>query len=156
MAKKKKRKKLESTLVGVAGEYYVAAELSRRGYIASITLRNSRGIDIIVSSSDALSTVSIQVKTSSGKKPKWMLNKKSETYKSDKHFYVFVLLNDLKDRPNFHIVQSKVVSDYIYRSHRAWLAKPKKDGSAKKDTPMRSFLDKENKYKESWNLLGLG
>jgi hypothetical protein len=41
--------KLESTQVGVAGEYFVAAELSLRGYIASITLRNTRGIDIIAS-----------------------------------------------------------------------------------------------------------
>ncbi len=40
--------KLEPTLVGVAGEYLVAGELSLRGYIASITLRNSRGIDIRV------------------------------------------------------------------------------------------------------------
>lgn len=44
---------LESTLVGVAGEYFVAAELSLRGYLASVTLRNSRGIDIIASSADA-------------------------------------------------------------------------------------------------------
>jgi hypothetical protein len=33
-------------LTGVAGEYFVAAELSRRGFIASITMRNSTGIDI--------------------------------------------------------------------------------------------------------------
>jgi len=32
---------------GVAGEYFVAAELSRRGHIASISLRNTRGIDIL-------------------------------------------------------------------------------------------------------------
>ena len=30
-----------SILTGVAGEYFVAAELSRRGYIASISLRKS-------------------------------------------------------------------------------------------------------------------
>jgi hypothetical protein len=53
--------KLESTLVGVAGEYRVAGELSLRDYIASITLRNSRGIDIIASNSDATKSVSIQV-----------------------------------------------------------------------------------------------
>jgi len=58
-------KKLESTLVGVAGEYLVAGELSLRGYIASITLRNSRGIDIIASNSDGSKSVSIQVKTNS-------------------------------------------------------------------------------------------
>jgi len=32
--------KLSNILGGVSGEYFVAAELSRRGYIASITLRN--------------------------------------------------------------------------------------------------------------------
>ena len=46
---------LESVLVGVTGEYFVAAELSIRGYLASVTLRNSQGIDIIASNADALS-----------------------------------------------------------------------------------------------------
>ena len=36
--------KVSSILVGVAGEYFAAAELSRRGYIASITLRNTKAI----------------------------------------------------------------------------------------------------------------
>lgn len=35
-------------LSGVAGEYFVAAELSRRRFIASVTLRNARGIDVLV------------------------------------------------------------------------------------------------------------
>ena len=53
-----------SLLAGVAGEYFVAAELSRRGFIASITLRNTRGIDIVVTNKDATKTVAIQCKTS--------------------------------------------------------------------------------------------
>ena len=57
--------KLESTIVGVAGEYLVAGELSLRGFLASITLRNSRGIDIVASSADGSTSVSIQVKTNS-------------------------------------------------------------------------------------------
>ena len=61
--------KLESTQVGVAGEYFVAAELSLRGYLASITLRNTRGIDIIASTSDGAMSVSIQVKANKSGKP---------------------------------------------------------------------------------------
>ena len=57
-----------SLLAGVAGEYFVAAELSRRGFIASITLRNTRGIDIVVTNKDATKTVTIQCKTSCKKK----------------------------------------------------------------------------------------
>jgi hypothetical protein len=39
--------KVSPILIGVAGEYFVAAELSNLGYIASVTLRNTKGIDII-------------------------------------------------------------------------------------------------------------
>jgi hypothetical protein len=46
---------LSSILCGVAGEYFVAAELSRRGYVASVTLRNTCGIDILASNVDATS-----------------------------------------------------------------------------------------------------
>lgn len=146
---------LESTLVGIAGEYFVAAELSLRGYLASITLRNSRGIDIIASSSDATRSVSIQVKTSSGNVPKWMLKQKSESFSADNHFYVFVLLREVGVRPDFHIVPSQVVAEYVTTSHRQWLAGTKADGSPRKDSRMRNFRDPDQQYKEAWDLLNL-
>jgi hypothetical protein len=55
--------KIPSVLAGVAGEYFVAAELSRRGHIASISLRNTRGIDIIATNKEASRSVTIQCKT---------------------------------------------------------------------------------------------
>ena len=55
--------KLSHVLTGVAGEYFVAAELSRRGYIASITLRNTQGIDLLASDQNATRQIAIQVKT---------------------------------------------------------------------------------------------
>ena len=59
--------KPSSQLTGVAGEYFVAAELSRRGFIASITMRNTRGIDILATNSEAKSAVTIQCKSSRDK-----------------------------------------------------------------------------------------
>lgn len=147
--------KLEATQVGVAGEYYVAAELSARGYLASITLRNSRGIDIIASNADASRSVSIQVKTSSGGGGKWMVNQKAETYASEGLFYVFVTLGSLGERPRFHVVPSRVVAEYVSTSHSAWLRGTKADGSPRKDTPMRNFCDPHGEYEEAWELLGL-
>ena len=55
--------KLNPILSGCAGEYLVAGELSRRGYIASITLRNSKGVDMLVTNEKATKTAAIQVKT---------------------------------------------------------------------------------------------
>lgn len=51
--KEQRRLKLSGIQVGITGEYLVAAELSRRGYVATLTLRNTRGIDILASNSDA-------------------------------------------------------------------------------------------------------
>src|SRR3977135_2772436 len=84
---------LPSILVGVSGEYFVGAELSRRGYVASITLRNTRGIDILATNVDASVSVGIQVKVNRGKKKDWLLNEKAENYHSETLFYVFVNLN---------------------------------------------------------------
>jgi hypothetical protein len=120
-----------SGLTGVSGEYYVAAELSRRGYLAAITLRNSRGIDIICSNGAATKSVQIQVKARTGERPSWIMNEKGENYHSKNLFYVFVNLSeDLAITPIFSIVPSKVVASFIYRGHREWLKKPRKDGES--------------------------
>mgnify|MGYP000079148134 CR=1 FL=1 len=145
--------KLESTLVGVAGEYLVAGELTLRGYIASITLRNSRGIDIIISSSDGSRSASIQVKTNSTGRSTWMLNRKAETFEAKNHYYIFVALKGLSIRPSFHIVPSSEVAHYVRTSHQEWLSKTKRDGSARKDSSMRNFADPSNQYLEAWRLI---
>lgn len=75
-------------LAGVSGEYFVAAELSRRGFIASITLRNTRGIDIVATNAEASRTVTIQCKTSQGTQKKYILSDKAEGFSSPTHFYV--------------------------------------------------------------------
>jgi len=90
------RKNIESRLIGVCGEYFVAAELSRRGYLASLTLRNTKGIDILVSNQNASKLVGIQVKTRSGKEKEWILDQKAENYVGENLFYVFVNLKKRK------------------------------------------------------------
>jgi hypothetical protein len=55
--------KLTKDLCGIAGEYFVAAELSRRGYVAAVTLRNTRGADILVWHPACRKSATIQVKT---------------------------------------------------------------------------------------------
>src|SRR3954453_14517499 len=93
---------IPSLLAGVAGEYFVAAELSRRGYVASISLRNTRGIDILVTNSGGSRCVTIQCKTQQVARKAWILNGKCETFISDTHFYVFVALGGVLERPTYH------------------------------------------------------
>jgi hypothetical protein len=149
------KKRLSSSHTGVAGEYLVAAELSRRGYIASITLRNTKGIDILVSNQDATQSALIQVKTSKSSKKYWILNKKAENLSSGRLFYVFVNLSTDGNRHQFHIVPSKKVSQFVRRDHSKWLKSPGKNGQAHKDTAMRKFWDKKSDYLNRWDILGL-
>jgi len=147
--------KPSSQLTGVAGEYFVAAELSRRGFIASITMRNTRGIDILATNSEAKRAVTIQCKTSRDKNKSWIVRDKSEDFVSEAHFYVFVKLRTELERPDYYIVPSNVVAHYISTNHREWLKGKKANGGQRKDTAMRKFSDPDDKYLEKWDLLGL-
>lgn len=149
---------VDKILRGVAGEYLVAGELSKRGIIASITLRNTKGMDVLASNSDASKSVGIQVKTTIYPRteyPSWMLTKKAEDYYSDTLFYVFVLLKQGNERPDFYIVPSKEVAEHTKTSHRDWLDGGNKLGKERFDSDIRKFSDKEKKYLERWDLLGL-
>jgi hypothetical protein len=147
--------KIPTILAGVAGEYFVAAELSRRGWIASISLRNTRGIDILVTNQEASRSITIQCKTSQKKDKSWILNEKSETFFSDDHYYVFVSLGEFSERPNYYVVPSKGVAEQVQQSHRLWLDTPGRASRQHVDNSVRKFSDYENLYLERWDLLGL-
>lgn len=146
--------KLTSTQSGVAGEYLTAGELSRRGFIASITLRNSRGVDILVTNEETSKSVAIQVKTSYGKSNRWILGQKAEDYYEENLFYVFVNLN-YGGAPDYYVVPSKVVADRIKKNHQQWVDTPGRRGQRHKDSSMRAFIDAEKKFLGRWDLLEL-
>jgi len=127
--------------------------LSRRGFLAALTLKNSEGVDIFARRPHSGRAVSIQVKASQSNKAAWVLSDKSEGLKAPDFFYVFVRLGSVKERPVFHVVPSTVVAEQIARHHKEWLSGTKKDGSIRKDTPMRVFRDDEGVYLERWEML---
>jgi len=119
-------KELSPLLAGVSGEYFVAAELSKKEYIASITLRNTKGIDILCSNQEATKSLGIHVKTNRNSKRSWLLSEKSDNYFTDNLFYIFVNLNDNLKFPEFFIVPSKIVANFTKDSHSKWLNTPGK------------------------------
>ncbi len=142
-------------LTGVAGEYFVAAELSRRGYIASISLRNTHGIDILATNRAATRSITIQCKTNQSGARNWMLNEKSEDFFAADHYYVFVALGPATKRPRFHVVPSETVAKYITESHARWLRTPGRRGQQHVNSAMRKFRDPDDTYLDRWDLLGL-
>lgn len=145
--------RISKGLSGIAGEYFVAAELSRRGFMASITLRNNDSIDIHASNFKKEKIYAIQVKTNQLGGRSWVLNKKSENKFNNNFFYIFVSLKDEFERPDFFIVPSKVVSNFVKNSHSTWLETLGRKGQLHNDTNMRKFEDKKGVYLEKWDLL---
>jgi hypothetical protein len=168
--------RLEKPLVGACGVFYVSAELSRRGWIAMPTIRNTRGIDIIASKENK--TINIQVKTNSYGKTKYPLSEENENLVSDRLYYVFVTLKERTERPDFYIVPSKFVADYIKKTHEHWATLPPKvqketyEGASKDEivskrrkSKLRRFPNyvgemltefkdfKINNYRDRWDLL---
>jgi len=147
--------KLTKQISGIAGEYYVAAELSRRGYIAAITLRNSEGIDILVSNHSGEKAFAIQVKTTQNKR-KWILTEKVEKDFVPNKFYVFVNIpKEFEKLPEYYIVASEDLAQHIYEGHRNWLTTPGKNGHVRKDSKVRQFDPKyfPSEKIKSWEIL---
>ena len=109
--------KVSSILVGVSGEYFVAAELSRRGYIASITLRNTQGIDIVATNESGKKSVNIQLKQRARVLGGYYQS--SEEVKDKNIFYVFVELNKIDELPLFYIVPSRDVAKRVSEGHKS-------------------------------------
>jgi len=156
---KRKKRKIDpgrNNLTGAAGEYFVAGELSRKGYIASLTMKNTIGIDIIASRTDGSHTVNIQVKTKRHKGANWVLSKKADTFVNDSIIYVFVDIHDENERPKYYVVPSKLVAKHTKTRYTEWMRTPGRRGQKHRGTSMRHWTDDEGLYLENWNLLGLG
>jgi len=145
--------KLPKGLTGIAGEYFVAGELSIRGFMASVTLRNNDSIDIHASKLSDGKIFAIQVKTNQNGNRSWPLSKKAESQKSENLFYIFVSLKGLTERPEYFIVPSKHIADSMKAGHAKWLSTPGKQGQPHKDTNIRNFQDKKGQFWEKWDLL---
>lgn len=154
MEKRQQMSPLKRYQSGIAGEYLVAAELSRRGYVASLTQRNTAGIDILASNASGSRTVAIQVKTTQGKRPVWTLGEKAESIHAPQLFYVLVL-GLQSSLPEFYVVPSVVVARSIKRFHQTWLRTPGRGGKKHNDTSMRTFRDDKKKYLSAWARLKL-
>lgn len=91
---------IQSSSTGLSGEYFVAAELLRRGYSVGITMGNAKAIDILAEKDG--NQFIIQVKAIFKKKNVgWpmMVDKVNESI-----FYVFVNLNgDKMTEPDYFI-----------------------------------------------------
>lgn len=153
----------DHSTTGLAGEYYVLAQLAHRGFVGTLTLGHTKGVDILVSNPSLNGLFKIEVKTTN--KPavrerlfgdtgffRWVMSAKHETILDPKLYYCFVLLRAPAERPRFFIVPSKQVAHYVSNEHRCWL---EARGKSKSPTSMRVFripVDDPDGFEDNWDV----
>ena len=139
--------------VGIRGEFLVASKLSQLGYIVAPTLKNTPGIDLLVS--DGFSAKLVQVKTTENAKADWICSKPKKS--NDDLVYIFVALNVKAGKsaiPAYHIVPCPELIKDINKQNAIYAKKhPKFAKSGKKG--VQHFTDLKGKYNEEWKFLGL-
>ena len=155
---KEENRRAAYNITGVAGEYFVAAELSRRGWIAAMTIKNTPNIDVIATTPDGRRTLNIQVKTRSiGNRQGWILNKGIETLVPGDNFYIaFVDLKGKDEKPDYFLIPKNLFAKWIAKRHQEWLIAPGRAGRAHVDNPIRAFDRPQfnifEKYHNNWDI----
>jgi hypothetical protein len=141
-------------LTGAAGEYYVAAELSRRGWLATVTIKNAPGTDVLAQDLETGRVIALQTKTASQGSGFRLTAKDERTTAMDNEWYALVALRASDERPDFFLVPRNVVATMIYVGHRRWLAEPGRGGREHKDSSIRAIIQREvSGYQEAWESL---
>ena len=138
---------MDSTQIGLSGEFHVLAQLVQRGLVATLTLANTKGVDILVSDPDLDRLFRVEVKTTD-RPPRretlfsdepnyvWAMGAKHEKLVDPRLFYCFVALQGLDQLPRFFVVPSEYVAAYVRQQHAYWLSTRVKPVA---ETSMRRF-----------------
>lgn len=145
-----------NNLIGTAGEYFVCAELCRRGYVALLTPKNNPLFDVIASTQDGSRTVSIQVKTRSiHNKQGWKLGKGITVTRNALGLFVVLVNLEEEGLPEFYVYEYDALAEVVDKNYRAYLAKPKRDGTQRKEVGFRwhdtsYFCDDDRGRRNNW------
>jgi hypothetical protein len=153
---------MKKQLVGVAGVYHVAAELSKMGYIALVTARNTQGIDIVAMNPENNKAVGIQVKTRQGEGDVYfpvITGKIDEVdfKKKIKNLFVFVKIG--RESTSYFVVPAKDVirlckEDFENYMKEAKHRKPAED-IRKATHPLGVQVSEIKDFENKWDYLGL-
>lgn len=146
-----------NNLVGTAGEYYVCAELCKRGYLALLTPKNNPIFDVVVTNLSGSKSVSIQVKTRSPYNTQgWKFGK--DIAESVVSRDVFVALVNLlpEGLPEIYIYEHSVLSKRVSDLYERYVQTPKRDGTPRKEVSFRwfdevQFIEDDRLRKNNWH-----
>lgn len=137
---KPKAKRVDGQLTGLAGEFFVAAELLKQGLQTSVTFGNAKAIDLFTFNEETGRTFTVQVK-SLRKKNFFLI---SHLQINPQHIYVFVLLNKPGVAVEYFIVPGMVLTSEPERFSK-WFFDPKMPG-------IHPNVLQEQGFRDAWHV----
>lgn len=120
---KLKKERADGQMTGLAGEFFVAAELLKRGLQTAITFGNAKAIDLIAIHPKTGRKFTIQVKAVRSKNPWPISHQRVDPY----HTYVFVVLNKPRESVEYFIVPGETLKSEPEQFTK-WFRDPKFPG----------------------------
>lgn len=113
MADGVERDRGQTIRTGIAGEFFVAAELSKRGWIATLTAKNTPDVDVLASWSTGDVQARIQVKTRTPAYAYgWRVGRQLKLV-GDRDFLILVDLGAESEMPTYWIVPTVKAAEMI-------------------------------------------
>jgi len=144
----KKRNSLSNDLVRVAGVHYVVSQLSMRGLIAMPTIRNTSGIDILVTDPSTNASANLQVKSSQNTVTFWPTSMPDRCLRGKNCFYVFVRYLPKEKKFQAFLQDSEKVVKRVTKIVRYHKQKGRK---VFPNWPLPKYLGSQRKLEEKWN-----
>lgn len=113
MADQDKQDRGQTIRTGIAGEFFVAGELSKRGWIATLTAKNTPDVDVLASRPTGDVHVRIQVKTRTPAYPYAHRIGKELKLVGERDFLVLVDLGEEEGTPRYWIIPTLVANELI-------------------------------------------
>jgi hypothetical protein len=121
----------EGTLIGNAGEFYVAAELLKRGIIAALAPRNAPSLDIIAAKGTRTARIRVKTKSGSYDDWQWVTKKDGSLFRDIAPIGDFTALVDLTEDTRdlaFYVVPTHVVNKWLTDDFDTWVKTPGRNG----------------------------
>lgn len=157
---------MDNAQKGLAGEFYTLAQLTHRGLVATLTLGNTKGVDILVTNQELNELYKVEVKSTvnkpgrarlfgDGKFFMWTLSKKHEQLYDPKLIYCFLFFREPNLLPEFFLVPSIDVAEYVKWQHQYWLEKTEKKEDKSSVRIFRIPESDPNGYYSNWSIFGI-
>jgi len=141
---KPKAKRTDGQITNLAGEFFVAAELLKRGLQTSVTFGNAKAIDLLAFNEETGRTFTVQVKGL--RKKNYFLISHGKV--APQHVYVFVVLNAPGQAAEYFVVPGAILKSKPERFSK-WFLDPKMPGIHPDILRQEGFQDAWQVFHES-------